>query len=301
MENMFGADDAGELSLIDAAQDGERSALEALIRKHQDWIYNITLRMVGNPEDAEDVTQEVIIKLMTRLSSFEKRSSFRTWAYRIAVNHVLTMRRRPWERMFCSFERHADLIESLQEMDPGRSPHSGVDEQLLLEETRTGCVTGMLLCLDRSERIALILGSFFDVSSELGGELLETTPANFRQILSRARKRLGSFMNEQCGLMNEANSCRCARKIHGAMQAGLVDPRHLRFNLPYLHRIREFVAEKAPAVDTAVEMKLQGILRDQPLYASPDCRRVIDIMLRRGDIGEIVNFNEEAGPCGRSL
>jgi RNA polymerase sigma factor (sigma-70 family) len=294
MQTMFRPEYAGdprESSLIDAARDGERAALEALIRMHQQWIYNITLRMVGNPEDAEDVTQEVIIKIMTRLSSFEKKSSFRTWAYRIAVNHVLTMRRRPWERMFCSLERHADLIESLPETDPAGSPRNAEEEQLLLQETRTGCVTGMLLCLDRRERIALILSSFFDADSQLGGELLETTPANYRQILSRARRRLGSFMNEQCGLMNEDNPCRCARKINGAMQAGLVDPRHVRFNLPFLHRVREFVAERAPAVDTAVEMKLQGILRDQPLYASPDFKRVIDIVLRRGDIGEIVNFS----------
>ncbi len=91
--------------------------------------------------------------------------------------------------------------------------------------------------------------------------------------------------------MNEDNPCRCVKKIHGAIQAGLVNPQRLRFNLPYLHRIREFVAEKAPVVDAAVEMKLQGILRDQPMYTSPDFKRVIQIMLRRGDIGEIVNFN----------
>jgi RNA polymerase sigma factor (sigma-70 family) len=294
MEDIFRADDAGdpdELSLVDGVRCGEKAALEALMKRHQEWIYNIALRMVGNPEDAEDVTQEILIKLMTRLSSFEKRSSFRTWAYRIAVNHVLTMRRRVWERLFFSFERHSDLIESLQDTDPARSQRSPAEERLLLEETRTGCMTGMLLCLDRRERIALILSAFFDAGSVLGGELLDTTPENYRQVLSRARKRLGGFMNERCGLMNEDNPCRCAKKVHGAIQAGLVNTQSLRFNLPYLHRIREFVAEKAPVVDAAVEMKLQGILRDQPMYTSPDFKRVIHIMLRRGDIGEIVNFD----------
>jgi len=294
LEDIFRTDYTGDLddsSLVDGARGGEKAALEALIRKHQEWIYNIALRMVGNPEDARDVTQEILIKLTTRLSTFQKRSSFRTWVYRIVVNHVLTMRRRVWERLFFSFERHADLIENLQDTDPAHSQRSPAEERLLLEETKTGCLTGMLLCLDRRERIALILSTFFDAGSALGGELLETTAENYRQILSRARKRLANFMNERCGLMNENNPCRCVKKIQGVIEAGLVDPEHLRFNLPYLHRIREFVAEKARIVDAAVEMKLQNVLRDQPMYRSPDFKRVIGVMLRRGEIGEIVDFS----------
>jgi RNA polymerase sigma factor (sigma-70 family) len=216
MQDIFRSDYAGDLddtALVGGAQRGERAALEALIRKHQEWIYNIALRMVGNPDDAGDVTQEILIKLITSLSSFQRRSSFRTWVYRIVVNHVLAMRRRVWERLFSSFERQAELIESLQESEAGRSQLSPVEEKLLLEETKTGCLTGMMLCLERRERIALILSTVFDASSALGGELLETTPENYRQVVSRARKRLGNFMNEKCGLMNENNPCRCARKI----------------------------------------------------------------------------------------
>lgn len=294
MENIFSTAYTGDLddtALVAGAQCGDKAALEALIRKHQEWIYNIALRMVGNPDDAQDVTQEILIKLMTRLSSFEKRSSFRTWVYRIVVNHILTMRRRVWERLFFSFERHGALIESLQDADPGRAPLNPAEEKLLREETRTGCLTAMLLCLDRSERIALILGTLFGVSSTLGGELLETTPENFRQIVSRARKRLANFMNEKCGLMNESNACRCAKTIQGATKAGLVDPKRLRFNLPYLHRVQDLAAEKAPLVEAAVEMRLQDLLREQPLYTSPDFKRLIGVILRRKDIGEIVDFN----------
>jgi RNA polymerase sigma factor (sigma-70 family) len=293
MQDIFRSDYAGDLddtALVGGAQRGERAALEALIRKHQEWIYNIALRMVGNPDDAGDVTQEILIKLITSLSSFQRRSSFRTWVYRIVVNHVLAMRRRVWERLFSSFERQAELIESLQESEAGRSQLSPVEEKLLLEETKTGCLTGMMLCLERRERIALILSTVFDASSALGGELLETTPENYRQVVSRARKRLGNFMNEKCGLMNENNPCRCARKIQSAIKAGLVDPRGLRFNLRYLHRIRELAAEKASLVDSAMELKLQNVLRDQPMYSSPDYKRLIRVMLRRREIGEIVDF-----------
>jgi RNA polymerase sigma factor (sigma-70 family) len=72
---------------------GDGDALELLVRRHQRWVYNLAVRMLAHPHDAEDATQEIFIKAMTRLSSFEERSSFRTWLYRIAVNHVLYMKR----------------------------------------------------------------------------------------------------------------------------------------------------------------------------------------------------------------
>src|SRR5437588_3755137 len=83
--------------LVRRAQAGSRDALERLITRHQAWIYNIVLRMLYWPNDAEDVTQEILIKLVTKLSTFEGRSSFRTWVYRIAVNHILNQKRRSFE------------------------------------------------------------------------------------------------------------------------------------------------------------------------------------------------------------
>jgi RNA polymerase sigma factor (sigma-70 family) len=294
MEALFRADYSGDRSdevLVEMAQQGKKSALEALVRKHQDWIYNIALRMVGNPEDAADVAQEALIKLVTGLAGFEKRSSFRTWAYRIVANHILSMRRRPMERLFFSFDRHAALIESLQDSDERASRRSPQEEEMLYQETKTGCLTGMLLCLERRERIALILSAIFGASSELGGELLGMTAESYRQVLARARKRLGNFMNERCGLMNENNPCRCAKKLPGAIRAGLVDPAKLRFNLPYLRSVRDFVAEKAPLVDAAVEARLQRVLRSQPMYRSPDFKRRIRSLLRCREVGEVVDFH----------
>ena len=68
-------------------QSGSKEALELLITRHQRWIYNIALRMVFLPQDAEDATQEILIKLLTKLSTFRGESEFRTWLYRLAVNH----------------------------------------------------------------------------------------------------------------------------------------------------------------------------------------------------------------------
>jgi RNA polymerase sigma factor (sigma-70 family) len=80
-------------NLVLRARAGDRRALEDLIERHQAWIYNIALRMLFHPQDAEDATQEILIKVVTRLASFEGRSSFRTWLYRIVANHLLNVKR----------------------------------------------------------------------------------------------------------------------------------------------------------------------------------------------------------------
>ena len=67
-------EDGEDQQLVVRARAGERTALEALVRRHQAWIYNIAVRMLGHPQDAEDATQEILIKTLTRLASFEGRA-----------------------------------------------------------------------------------------------------------------------------------------------------------------------------------------------------------------------------------
>jgi RNA polymerase sigma factor (sigma-70 family) len=73
--------DHEDQSLVLRARSGDRQALEDLVHRHQAWIYNIAVRMLHHPQDAEDATQEILIKVLTRLASFEGRSSFRTWGH----------------------------------------------------------------------------------------------------------------------------------------------------------------------------------------------------------------------------
>src|SRR6266446_1386131 len=88
------ADDQTDAELVEQAKNGDRAALEKLVLRHQAWIYNIAVRMVFQPQDAEEVTQEVLVKVITQLSTFKVESKFRTWLYRIVANHVLNMKRR---------------------------------------------------------------------------------------------------------------------------------------------------------------------------------------------------------------
>src|ERR1700751_6208861 len=96
---------------------GDREALEHLIERHQGWIYNIALRMLHHPRDAEDTTQEILIKVLPRLSSFEGRSSFRTWLYRIVVNHVLNMERGRVEHASLDFAFYGAALDNTPELE----------------------------------------------------------------------------------------------------------------------------------------------------------------------------------------
>ncbi len=276
--------------LVAPAIRGDKHALEILIENHQQWIYNIVLRMIGNPDDAKDITQEILIKIITKLTTFKQQSNFRTWAYRIAANHVLNMRKQLWERLFYSFEEHGDLIDRLALTNIDNSKSSQSDQKILEEETKIGCMTGMLLCLDRVQRLALILGSIFGVDSKTAAAILEIKPAHFRQILCRARKQLSNFMNDKCGLANENNPCRCAFKTEAAIKAGLVNPGKMRFTSNYYKRVEDFVLANNELIDKSLEFRTENLLRAQPMYESPDYVKIINRILERDEIRKIVNF-----------
>jgi len=263
------AGDGHDQELVRLAKDGRRDALEELVLRHQAWIYNLALRMVHRPADAEDATQEILLKLLTRLSTFDGRSSLRTWLYRVAINHLLNMKRGRAELRgltFSQYERNLDDTLDAELPDPKSVP---ADVQLLVAEARIGCTLGMLLCLDREQRMVFVLGSIFGVSDAVGSELLELSRDNFRQRLSRARRDLQNFMQDKCGLVNTSNPCRCAKKTQGFIKAGHVDPNNLRFARDRVTRVRE-VAVRASDEIAALDKAYATVYREHPFQDSPD-------------------------------
>jgi RNA polymerase sigma factor (sigma-70 family) len=212
--------------LVAAALGGDQRALEELLRAVVDDVRRLAQRMLWHPEDAEDATQEILVKVATRLSTFRGDARVTTWVYRIAVNHLLTTRRRRAEDPMLTF---ADFGRDLAEdLDAAYDPR-GVDEDLLAEEVMVGCTQGMLLCLDREHRMAYVLGAVLELPGEEAADLCEISPAAFRKRLQRARERIQQFMQGHCGLLDPANACRCRRRIGAAIQRGHVDPDDLLF------------------------------------------------------------------------
>ena len=284
-------DDAADAGLVEQAKNGDRAALEKLILRHQAWIYNIAVRMVFQPHDAEEVTQEVLVKVITQLSTFKGESTFRTWLYRIAANHVLNMKRRGAETQTLTFAMYGAAIDRTPDLDLPDPNSVPVDVPLLVEEAKVGCTTGMLLCLDRKQRLIFTLGEILGASDTVGGEVLEMTADNFRQCLARARRDLYSFMNNQCGLVNPNNPCRCPKKTKGFIEAGHVDPHHLLFVRQHVERVKDVAAETVREIEDVVEGQYAAIYRDHPFLQPSDQVHWLRVLLENQEVRAALHLN----------
>ena len=217
---------------------GDREALESVVRAVQQDVHGVALRFLWHPQDAEDATQEILIRVITGLGGFRGDSGFRTWVYRIACNTLLTLRKKRMEQRTMSFEEFGDDLARGLSDDP-LSVEYDLDDALLLEEVKIGCTLAMLMCLDRSHRLAFILGEILELDHHEAAEVLEMAPAAFRKRLSRARASITSFMRARCGLANPDNACRCRRRVATAVNLGRVDPTSLLF-ASSLEQARQF-------------------------------------------------------------
>lgn len=235
-------------ALVARATAGDRAALEQLLRRHQRFLYDVALRMLQRREDAEDATQECLVKIATRLSGFRGESGFRTWAYRIAMNHLLDVRRSAPERVVSSFGCYRDYLARAPDEEPP-APGALPDAALIVEEVRRSCTLGMLLCLERDQRLTFILGEILEVGDGAGAEILGIARDAFRQRLARARAQLYGFLRGQCGLVDPRNPCRCARKTRAFIRDGVVDPGRMIFTGAHVERARAVAARGEEGVD----------------------------------------------------
>lgn len=256
-------------SLVALAQRGDMAALDSLVRRHQSWVFNLALRMVWRREVAEDATQEILIKAVTHLGSFEGRSQFRTWLHRIAVNHLLNVQKSEMEEKAMTFTDMGASLDAVVEEDLPDEKTLPVTQSMIVEEARQGCVTAMLMCLDRRQRLAFILGEVMGEDSETAAAALDVTPASFRQLLSRARHDLYQFMNDKCGLVNQANPCRCARKASGFMRHGWLDPADLQFTKDRVSSVQKAAPEHLSELE-GLDREHAKLYRSQPMLAGPD-------------------------------
>jgi RNA polymerase sigma factor (sigma-70 family) len=253
--------------LVQQAVDGDKDALEALVRQIQDPTYALAIRMLWHPADAEDATQEILVKIVTHLASFRRESSFSTWCYRIATNHLLTTRKRRAERREVTFEKFEEDIQCGLAYSSSEVT-SEAEHGLLVEELMIGCTQGMLLCLDRDLRVTYILGEILEVNSRNASDILDITPAAFRKRLSRARSLLRDFVRTHCGLAEPSNPCKCSQQLPYSIKTGLVNPQKLLFAG---HQRRDPRGGSVAAVLNEVnEVKRFAALFRGPDYTAPD-------------------------------
>ena len=128
-----------ELSvLIERATAGDKQALEAVLAEVQDLVFNLSLRMLGTFPDAEDAAQDILLKVMTHLSSFRGDSAFSTWVFRIAVNHLKDYKKHMFAQFPLSFEFYGDDIRNGKIQDVPDLTQN-VERAILAEELKLSC------------------------------------------------------------------------------------------------------------------------------------------------------------------
>lgn len=165
-----------------------------------------------------------------------------------------------------------DMGRSLDECADSELPDESalpIGHGLLVEEAKLGCITAMLMCLDRRQRLAFVLGEIFGLTSEQGGDVMEISAENFRQLLGRARQDLYQFMQNKCGLVNTANPCRCTKKAGAFMRHGWLDPRRRQFTSGRLAAVRDAAPDRLDELQ-ALQRAHAEVYRDAPLTEAPE-------------------------------
>ena len=214
-------------ALVEKATAGDKEALETLVAGVRDIVFNLSLRMLGTFPDAEDATQDILLKMITHLSSFRGDSSFTTWVFSIAANHLKNYKKHMFARYPLSFEYYGDDIENGKVQDVPDLTQN-VEKDVLAEELKMSCTNVMLQCLDTESRCIFILGTMFKIDSRIAGDILEMTPEAFRQRLSRIRRKMADFLGQYCGEYG-GGRCKCKDRVNYAIQSHRINPLQLDY------------------------------------------------------------------------
>lgn len=271
-----------DAAMLRQAVDGDLPAMDTLLRAIEPGVYNLAVRMLGNLDDARDASQEILLKVVTHLAGFRHQAAFSTWVYRIAHNHLLTASTRSRESPEVSFDAIADKLQQGLDfgrrqipvaLDSGMLDGGMLDSGMMTPEDKAaavgvaiGCTQGMLLALDRDQRLAFLLDVVFGLGSDQAGEVIGITAAAFRKRLSRARERLAGFMQGTCGLIDPDRACRCDRQLPAVRARAAIataDERASRLQPPPDALARTEFAQWQAFGDAA------AIFRSHPEYRAP--------------------------------
>jgi RNA polymerase sigma-70 factor, ECF subfamily len=176
----------GDHSVVRAVLAGDMDAYGALVRAHSDTVFRVALRIVGNEADAEEIVQEAFLRGYQRLETFQRRSSFGTWIYRIAVNCALNRVGQPnIEAEFRAAEETDPEERTVQVAARDASP-----EQSLLSREISAAQEMAMRRLTPTEKTAFVLRHFEDRSMSEIAEVLGVAPNAAKQAVFRAVQKL---------------------------------------------------------------------------------------------------------------
>jgi RNA polymerase sigma factor (sigma-70 family) len=176
-----------EWNLIERLKKGEESAFKEIVDSSQGLVYNTALGIVQNPEDAEDVTQEVFVQLYESIHSFKGESKLSTWLYRITVSKAMDhLRKKKRKKRFAFVQSLFGANEELVH-DPPDFVHPGVS---LDNKEKAAELFKAIDLLPDKQKIAFTLNRIEGLSYQEISEVMKLTVASVESLLHRARKNL---------------------------------------------------------------------------------------------------------------
>ena len=183
--------------LVEQCQDGDNAAMERLILRYQDRIYNVILKICANPDDAAELTQETFVKVIENIGKFEGRSGFYTWTFRIALNLTLSYCKRSVKlglRSLHSAEDEYDGQTKLQLKDV--LSDDSLPDPAVVAQNKELCdiVLKTLMQLDEDQRAVIVLRDIEGMNYAQIAGVLEIELGTVKSRLSRARNYLREIL-----------------------------------------------------------------------------------------------------------
>ncbi|BEP29177.1 sigma-70 family RNA polymerase sigma factor [Helicovermis profundi] len=185
-----------EADLIEKSINGDVKSFELLIKDYQVYAYNIALRMMKNPEDAKDVSQDALIKVYKNIKRFKKDSSFSTWLYRIVINTCKDELKRRKETI--SIDEREESYDVIESKDNNYNPVTEYERKDIREK-----INGAIYKLPINNRTAIILRDIEGYSYEEISKIEETTIGTIKSRINRGRKILREILKAELQTVSE--------------------------------------------------------------------------------------------------
>ncbi len=189
--------------LIKRYRNGDKNALNTLINRYQDRLYNIILKMCSNPDDAMELTQDSFVKVIESVDSFEGKSSFYTYLFRVGVNLAINFCNRRKKIRFTTLDDGGNEGEEGRSvlMDYFQSESEPDPADVLMSKEAIGVLRSALNDLDEKYRTIIVLRDIEDMSYEQISDILELEAGTVKSRLFRARmllkEKLTPFWNDE--------------------------------------------------------------------------------------------------------
>lgn len=179
---------------------GDTRSYEQLVQRHMNRVYSIVYRVVNNNEEAEDITQEVFVKVFNGLKKFDQQSAFSTWVYRIATNSALDAfdKIKKHSKNTSAVSSKTDREDAVDALTLQASPMPGPEEKVVQAELRE-CIHRVLKTLELDHRRVLLLRDFEDLSYEEIADVLQAKLSAVKMRIHRARLAFQEVFNQFCG------------------------------------------------------------------------------------------------------